>query len=86
MDNLSSHKVSSIREAVEAANADLLYLSPYSPGYSSIENCWSKLKANLRKTKACTREALDDVLKQAIESLTATGAEGWFKHCGYALH
>jgi transposase len=41
----------------------LLYLPPYSPDYSPIENCWSKLKANLRKTKARTREALDDALK-----------------------
>ncbi len=86
MDNLSSHKVSGIREAIEAAGADLLYLPPYSPDYSPIENCWSKLKANLRKTKARTRETLDDALKQAIESITAADAKGWFKHCGYPLH
>ena len=86
MDNLSSHKVSGIREAIEGAGADLLYLPPYSPDYSPIENCWSKLKANLRKTKARTRESLDEALKHAIESITATDAEHWFKHCGYALH
>lgn len=86
MDNLSSHKVSGIREAIEAAGAHLLYLPPYSPDYSPIENCWSKLKANLRKTKARTREALDNALKQAIESITDSDAKGWFKHCGYPLH
>jgi transposase len=86
MDNLSAHKVSGIREAIEVAGAALLYLPPYSPDYSPIENCWSKLKANLRKTKARTRQALDDALKQAIKSITATDAKGWFKHCGYALH
>jgi hypothetical protein len=31
MDNLSSHKVSGIREAIEAAGADLLYLPPFRP-------------------------------------------------------
>ncbi len=86
MDNLSSHKVSGIREAIEAAGADLLYLPPYSPDYFPIENCWSKLKVNLRKTKARTREALEDALKQAIESITDTDAKGWFKQCGYSLH
>ena len=86
MDNLSSHKVSGIRQAIEAAGAALLYLPPYSPDYSPIENCWSKLKATLRKTKARTREALDDALKYAIENITTTDAEHWFKHCGYALH
>ncbi len=55
MDNLSAHKVSGIREAIEAAGAALLYAPPYSPDYSPIKNCWSKLKANLRKTKAGTR-------------------------------
>ncbi|RYF74982.1 MAG: IS630 family transposase [Cytophagaceae bacterium] len=86
MDNPSSHIVSRIREAIEAASADLLYLPPYSPDYSPIENCWSKLKANLRKAKARTRDALDNALKRAIESITDTDAKGWFKHCGYPLH
>ena len=39
MDNLSVHKVSGIREAIEATGAELLYLPPYSPDYSPIESC-----------------------------------------------
>jgi hypothetical protein len=31
MDNLSSHKVKGVRERIEAAGAQLLYLPPYSP-------------------------------------------------------
>ena len=31
LDNLSSHKVSGVREAVEACGATLLYLPPYAP-------------------------------------------------------
>ena len=31
MDNLSSHKVSGVREAIEHKGADLWYLPPYSP-------------------------------------------------------
>lgn len=34
MDNLSSHKVRCIGEAIETAGAALLYLLPYSPDYS----------------------------------------------------
>jgi transposase len=70
MDNLSVHKVSGIREAIEATGARLLYLPPYSPDYSPIESCWSKLKAILRKAKARSREALDEPLAQAIEHIT----------------
>lgn len=85
MDNLGSHKVSGIREAIEAAGATLLYLPPYSPDWSPIEPCWSKLKTFLRAAKARTREALEDVIRVAINTITATDARGWFLHCGYAL-
>ena len=86
MDNLSVHKVSGIREAIEATGARLLYLPPYSPDYSPIESCWSKLKAILRKAKARSREALDEALTQAIEHITQSDAKGWFNLCGYPIH
>ena len=44
MDNLSTHKVRGIRDAIEARGAALVYLPSYSPDYSPIEPCWSKLK------------------------------------------
>ena len=86
MDNLSVHKVRGIREAIEATGARLIYLPPYSPDYSPIESCWSKLKAILRKAKARTREALDEALTQAIEHISQSDAKGWFNLCGYAVH
>lgn len=86
MDNLGAHKVKGVREAIEAAGATLLYLPPYSPDWSPIEPCWSKLKTFLRAAKARTREALDQALTNAIRTITAADAHGWFAHCGYALH
>ena len=86
MDNLGAHKVDGIRNAIEASGAALMYLPPYSPDYSPIEPCWSKLKTCLRAIKARTREALDSALAQAIETVTASDAKGWFTHCGYASH
>src|SRR6476620_1498354 len=86
MDNLSVHKVRGIREAIEATGARLIYLPPYSPDYSPIESCWSKLKAILRKAKARSREALDETLTQAIEHITQSDAKGWFNLCGYPVH
>ena len=37
MDNVSIHKVEGVREAIEAANATLRYLPPYSPDLNPIE-------------------------------------------------
>ncbi|WP_442941532.1 transposase [Nostoc sp.] len=54
MDNFSSHKIKSIQEAIESVGARLVYLSPYSPDFSPIENCWSKVKEFLRSQAART--------------------------------
>jgi transposase len=74
MDNLGAHKVKGIREAIEATGATLLCLPPYSPDWSPIEPCWSKLTTFLRAAKARTRDALDAALKQAIDTITTTDA------------
>jgi transposase len=83
---LSAHKVTGIEQAIEGAGATLIYLPPYSPEFSPIENCWSKLKTKLRSAKARTRQSLDEALSAAIDSISAADAQGWFKHCGYPLH
>jgi hypothetical protein len=70
MDNLSSHKVSGVRERIEAAGAKLLYLPPYSPDLNPIEKAWAKLKQLLRAAKARTKEALDHI-SHADRSLDA---------------
>lgn len=44
----------------------MLFLPPYSPNFSSIEEAFSKLKAFLRRVGARTREALQDALIQAL--------------------
>ena len=43
MDNLSSHKGARVRESIEAAGAELLFLPPYSPDLNPIEMAFSKL-------------------------------------------
>src|ERR1019366_4853259 len=54
MDNLATHKIRGIVEAIEAAGARLLYLPPYSPDFNPIENMWSKIKQILRGQAART--------------------------------
>ncbi len=85
MDNLSSHKVAGIREAIEAAGATLLYLPPYSPDYNPIEMMWSKIKAYLRKTKARTTDALENAISNAFDSISVSDIKAWFAFCGYVL-
>ena len=58
MDNFRSHKVAAVQKAIEAAGATLVYLSPYSPDFNPIENCWSKVKEFLRSIAARSYEAM----------------------------
>jgi len=85
MDHLRAHKAVGIREAMEQTGARVLYWPPYSPDLAPIERGWSKLKSILRTAKARTREALDEAIAQALATITASDARGWFQHCGYAL-
>jgi transposase len=82
MDNLGAHKVTGIREAIEGYDAQVMYLPPYSPDLSPIEQCWSKLKTILLSVGARTREALDAAIAQALEKITTADALAWFTHCG----
>ena len=42
MDNLSSHKRQKVRETIEAAGAQLVFLPPYSPDFNPIEKAFAK--------------------------------------------
>jgi transposase len=85
MDNLRAHKVTGVQPMIEGRGARLLYLPPYSPDLSPIEQAWSKLKHYLRTAKARTREALEAAITQALSLITAADAHGWFSYCGYTL-
>jgi len=85
MDNLSSHKVSGIVEAIEAVGASVMFLPPYSPDLNPIELMWSKIKAILRKLKVRAKEQLDDAIAFALNSVSPSDIAGWFKHDGYYL-
>lgn len=86
MDNLSVHKVDGIEAMITATGAQLIYLPPYSPDWSPIEPCWSKIKTHLRGLKVRTREALDQALTKIIPRVSNSDARGWFAHCGYSVH
>ena len=70
LDNLSSHKVSGVREAIEARGATLLYLPPYSPDLNPIELAFSKLKRLLRDAAERTVEALWQIIARLLDRFT----------------
>jgi transposase len=85
MDNLQVHKSTKVRKLVESAGASVLFLPPYSPDFSPIEEAFSKVKAILRSIEARTQETLVEATGQALDAVSRRDALGWFSHCGYRL-
>jgi transposase len=79
MDNLSAHKAPAVREWIEKAGAEVLYLPPYSPDLNPIEKAWAKLKQLLRAAKARSKETLDQAITDALPSITPGNAQAWFR-------
>ena len=83
MDNLPAHKAISVQKAIESVGAKVVFLSPYSPDFNPIENCWSKLKEFLRSQEARTYEELDSAITKALNLVTQKDIVGWLTHCCY---
>jgi transposase len=86
LDNLSAHKVAGVREAIEAAGAQVAYLPPYSPDLNPIELVFSKLKWLLRSAAIRTKEALWSYLGRALDAFSADECSRHLRHCGYTTH
>jgi transposase len=83
LDNCSIHLNQEIRRRIEKAGARLIYLPPYSPDFSPIENCWSKVKAILRGIGARSYPDLVEAIESAFNQVSDEDLLGWFTHCCY---
>lgn len=83
MDNLSSHKVAGVREAIEASGATLRFLPAYSPDLDPIEQVFAKLKAWLRKVAKRTMESLWEAIGDALDLFPPSECASYFKNSGY---
>jgi transposase len=84
LDNLSSHKVAGVREAIEQAGAGVLYLPPYSPDLNPIELAFSKLKRLLRDAAERTMEALWQTIGRLLQRFSPAECANYIRHCGFA--
>lgn len=84
-DNLSSHKVAGVREAIEAVGATIRYLPAYSPDLNPIEKLFAKLKALLRRAAMRQVDTLWEHIGELLDCFPAHECSNYFKSCGYAI-
>ena len=82
-DNLRSHKVAGVRDAIEVAGATLRYLPPYSPDLNPIEKLFSKLKTLLRKAATRSVDALWNEIGQLLQRFSPEECTHYFQSSGY---
>jgi transposase len=85
VDNLSAHKPARVREIIEERGCELIYLPSYSPDFNPIEEAFAKIKDILLRAGARTKDALVDVLSEALSAISVRDARGYFEHTGYRL-
>jgi len=85
LDNLSAHKPARVRELIEEQGCELTYLPAYSPDFNPIEEAFAKIKGILRRAGARTKDALVDVLGEALSAISVQDARGYFEHAGFRL-
>ena len=83
MDNLGSHKVAGVREAIEATGATQRFLPAYSPDLDPIEQVFAKLKNTLRKMAHRTVDALWEGIGSALDDFNPNECLNYFRNAGY---
>jgi len=83
MDDLAPHKAGCVRQAFEVAGVAYLYLPPYSPDLNPTEPAWAQIKGDLRKAEARSLAQLDAAMPHALDQITPSNAQGWFRMKGY---
>ena len=82
LDNLSSHKVAGVKEAMESVGVKVLYLPPYSPDFNPMEMVFSKMKTLVRKSKLRKVEDLWKKLGEWCDFFSPEECQNDFKHAG----
>lgn len=82
-DNLPSHKVAGVAEAIIKRGAEFRLLLPYSPDQNPIEQVFAKLKTMLRKAAPRSREALWQTIGTIVSNYTPSECSNYLKNYGY---
>jgi transposase len=72
-----------LEQAVTEVQAQVLWVPAYSPDFSPLENCWSKVKTLVRGRQPRTPKELNTPLRGAPNAVIFDALDGWFRHCGY---
>jgi transposase len=83
LDNVSTHKVDGVEEAIKARGACAVFLPAYSPDLNPIEQLFARLKSFLRKMKARTVEKLWSAIASFLNEVSKDECRAYLANSGY---
>ena len=85
MDNLSVHHTDEVLGLFDQAGIPVFFLPPYSPDLNPAEECFSYVKAYLRKHDSVLQHIPDPtpIINAAFQSVTVDHSRSWIQHSGY---
>jgi transposase len=85
MDNLSTHKVAGVSEAIRAAGAGIFSLPSYSPELNPIKRVFAKLKVRLRRAGTRTKETLWTPIGLLIDQFRPAECRSYLTNSGHEV-
>lgn len=86
LDNVKFHKANSVRAAVEAVGARLLFIPAYHPELNAIEEVFSVVKGRVRRLEPRTTVELVESLRASFAAVTSDMLSAFVTHMlGFAI-
>lgn len=80
MDNVRFHKMNEIRDFIDSYGHKQVFLPAYSPSLNPIEECSSKWKNYVKRSRCNNEEDLLRKIDTGMEHITAADAQAWILH------
>lgn len=80
MDNCRIHHSAFVVDAINKRGYKPLFMPPYSPFLNPIEECWSKIKSNIKRNPLDKADTLTSRLPEACGPITVKDCQGWVRH------
>lgn len=80
MDNCRIHHSAFVVEAIIKRGYKPLFMPPYSPFLNPIEECWAKIKSNIKRNPLDKADTLTSRLPGACQAVTVEDCQGWIRH------
>lgn len=81
-DNVPFHKTAEVKAVFEEGRChhQQEFVPAWSPQLNMIEECWSKVKAYVKRHEKRDQESLLKLVEDGLRTITREDAHGWYRH------